>query len=89
MPIAPDLIYGMDASPVVKEGVLRLAGDVELPENLDVIRRILLEGRLVDDHGTIHITPGGGVSFMHKDGYGVEGNFGHDPNIQFKFDRRF
>ena len=62
-----------------------MAGDTELPGELDAIRSILLYGNLKDDTGTVQLTPGGGIEVMGNNGIGVRGNFGYDPSVEFRF----
>lgn len=71
--------------PAIGGAVRRMAGDTELPPELDAIRSILLYGNLRDDTGTVQLTPEGGIQVMGNNGIGVRGNFGYDPSVEFRF----
>ena len=75
--------------PALGQAVTRFAGEAPLPEEMDVVRRLLLEGALRDDTGTIQLTPDGGIRATTKDGLSLGANFGRDPSVEFGFERRF
>lgn len=58
----------MDYRTFAFEAPRRLAGQVELPGELDALRNLLLKGQIVDDEGNaVVVTPDGGFELIPVD----------------------
>lgn len=72
----------MDFGSLLNEAHRRMAGDVELPEELDAIRNLLLKGVIADETGSVTITPEGSFEVRPKDSsYYLRGSAGVDPSV--------
>jgi len=91
MPYAKNIFFEsmQGTDPAVTEAITRFAGETPLPEEMDAVRRLLLQGAISDDTGTIQLSPNGGIKATTKDGYILEANFGRDPRVEIGFEKRF
>ena len=64
----------------------RMAGEVELPDELKALRNFWLGGQLKDHTGKVNITPDGSFEFTPSNsGWGLRGSLGHDPSVMVNY----
>jgi hypothetical protein len=62
-------------------GYLRMAGETELPGELNVLRNLLMMGRLEDHTGAVTVTRDGSLEVAPSNSnWGLRGSFGYDPS---------
>ena len=67
-------------------GYLRMAGDTELPGELNVLRNLLLKGRLEDHTGAVTVTRDGSFEIAPSNtNWGLRGSFGYDPSVMVNY----
>ena len=67
-------------------GYLRIAGETELPGELNVLRNLLLKGRLEDHTGAVTVTRDGSFEVAPSNSsWGLRGSFGHDPSVMVTY----
>ena len=71
------------------EGARRMAGDVELPGELDALRNLLLKGMIKDETGQVVISPRGEVEIQPANSpFMIRGSAGMDPSIYVGYQSR-
>ena len=64
----------------------RMAGETELPGELNVLRNLLLKGRLEDHTGAVTVTRDGSFEVAPSNSnWGLRGSFGHDPSVMVNY----
>ena len=67
-------------------GYLRMAGETELPGELNVLRNLLLKGRLEDRTGAVTVTRDGSIGFRPSDSnLELSASFGRDPSVMVSY----
>ena len=78
----------MDYRTFAFEAPRRLAGDVELPGELNALRNLLLKGQIVDDEGNaVVVTPDGSFELVPSDSpWSIRGSASSiDPSVQLLY----
>lgn len=79
----------MDYKTFATQAPIRLAGDVQLPPELDALRNLLLKGTLQDETGRITVTPRGEFEIQPTDSsLMIRGSAGYDPSIYVGYQSR-
>ena len=67
-------------------GYLRMAGEVELPDELKALRNFWLGGQLEDHTGKVNITRDGSIGFRPSDSnLELSASFGRDPSVMVNY----
>jgi len=76
--------------PTLSEFSMRLAGEAELPGELNVLKNLLLRGQIVDEEGnSVTVTPRGEVEFRGSESpFTFRGSFGQDPSFAVNYQSR-
>ena len=71
---------------VLNAAYIRMAGDTELPGDLNVLKNLLLKGRVEVHTGAVTVTRDGSFEVAPSNSnWGLRGSFGYDPSVMVNY----